>query len=158
MKMQIIENKNIPLKKCFTSLWLSSVHLSSTAAVFQMKLLCFPPFVLSTFGSSYCKLFSALFLIHFRWKHRMKKNLWKTNRNKLEKDFDLQERVRFFWNFLGILWEFQIAYWHKIVNVTWNDGNFDWRRDRTGQGQQIKSLEALLWITQNSTWIFSENE
>ena len=44
---------------------------------------------------------------------------------------------------LGILWEFWIAYWHKIVNVTWNDANFDWRRDRTGQ-QKIKSFKALL--------------
>ena len=78
MKMQLIKKNPIPLKKCFTPLWLSSVRLSSTAAVFQMKLLCFPPFVLSTFGSSYCKLFSALFLIHFRWKHRMKKNPWKS--------------------------------------------------------------------------------
>ena len=48
----------------------------------------------------------------------------------------------FFGNSLGILLDVWIAYWHKIVRVTWNDANFDLRRD--GQGQQIKSLEALL--------------
>ena len=41
--------------------------------------------------------------------------------------------LEFFWNSYGI------AYWHKIVNVTWNYANFDWRRD----GQQIKPLEVL---------------
>ena len=65
-------------------MWLSSVHLSSTAAVFQMKLLstsmlCFPLLFCQNLAAHTVNFFSALFLIHFRWKHRMKKNPWKTN-------------------------------------------------------------------------------
>ena len=44
----------------------------------------------------------------------------------------------FFRNFIGILSEFywnslgisNCKCWHKVVNVTWNDANFDWRGDK----------------------------
>ena len=31
----------------------------------------------------------------------------------------------------------EIALWHKIENMTWNDAIFDWRRDRTRTRNQI---------------------
>ena len=65
---------------------------------------------------------------------------------------------KFFGNFLGNLWECSVGgfwfvgnslgilnckWWLKVVNVTWIDAIFDWRTYKT-QGQQIKSLEAIL--------------
>ena len=92
-------------KKYFTSLWLSRVHLSSTAAVFKMKLLstsmrCFPLLFCQPLAVHTVNFFLALFLIHFRRKHRnqdekdsvknngilIRKLFWPTVRKKCSSD------------------------------------------------------------------------